>query len=66
MKTVQLAGEPSPAKSWLRALELTAPIANSPQRIFPSVIDELAEKCGAEGHALNPQNQTAHGISTKS
>src|SRR5579872_2325742 len=29
-------------KCWLRALELTAPIANQPNRIFPTVIDELA------------------------
>ena len=35
---------PSPAKSWLRALELTAPIANHPRRVFPRVIEEVAEK----------------------
>src|SRR5213593_1249310 len=44
-------GEPaasnrSPAKAWLRALELTAPIASNPHRIFSTVIDELAEKFG--------------------
>src|SRR5207249_1074588 len=36
----------SPAQVWLRALELTAPIANNPHRIFSTVIDELAEKFG--------------------
>ncbi|HEV2202021.1 MAG TPA: long-chain-acyl-CoA synthetase [Bryobacteraceae bacterium] len=34
----------SPAKAWLRALELTAPIANHPSRIFPRVIEEIAEE----------------------
>lgn len=34
----------SPAQAWLRALELTAPIANHPDRIFPSVMEEAAEK----------------------
>ena len=36
----------SAAKAWLRALELTAPIASHPRRILPSVIEELAEACG--------------------
>ncbi len=31
-------------KAWLRALELTAPIPRNPHRIFPTVIEELAEK----------------------
>src|SRR5437879_4303865 len=34
------------AKAWLRALELTAPIAENPQRILPTVIAELAETFG--------------------
>ena len=34
------------SKAWLRALELTAPIANSPLRNFPAVIAELAERFG--------------------
>ena len=33
----------SAAKAWLRALELTAPIANNPDRIFSTVIEELAD-----------------------
>src|SRR5438094_7557990 len=36
----------SAAKAWLRALELTAPIANNPRRIFSTVIEELAETLG--------------------
>src|SRR2546422_697539 len=39
-------GSRSPAKAWLRALEMTAPIANNPGRIFPTVIEEVAENCG--------------------
>ena len=35
---------PSPAKSWLRALELTSPIAKNTSRIFPTVLDEVADK----------------------
>src|SRR5262245_49456632 len=34
------------SKAWLRAIELTAAIAKNPQRIFPIVIEELAEKLG--------------------
>ena len=34
------------SQAWLRALELTAPILNNPERIFPTVIEELAEKLG--------------------
>ena len=34
----------SPAKAWLRALELTTPIGKNPDRIFPTVIEELADK----------------------
>src|SRR5437773_9883947 len=34
----------SAAKAWLRALELTTPIAKHPDRIFPTVIEELAEQ----------------------
>src|SRR2546426_11303706 len=36
----------SAAKTWLRALELTAPIGANPDRIFPVVIEELANKLG--------------------
>src|SRR5258708_17007897 len=36
----------SPSKAWLRALELTAPIANNPRRVFATVIEEVAETFG--------------------
>jgi fatty-acyl-CoA synthase len=36
----------SPAKDWLRALELTAPIGHNPTRVVSTVIEELAESCG--------------------
>ena len=39
-------GRPSSAKAWARALELTAPIVRRPHRILPTVVEELAEKCG--------------------
>ena len=40
------AAGPSPAKGWLRALEMTAPIAKKPARTLPVMIEELAEKFG--------------------
>src|SRR5205807_9749669 len=40
-------GAASHAKSWLRALELTAPIATNPNRLLSSVIEEWAEVSGA-------------------
>jgi hypothetical protein len=39
-------GSRSAAKAWLRALELTAPIAHNPTRTFPVVVEELAERFG--------------------
>ena len=53
------AERPSAAKAWLRALELTAPIAKRPDRILPTVVDELADRFGdapaliAEGESLS-------------
>jgi fatty-acyl-CoA synthase len=44
LQETKQAGEYSPARAWLRALELTAPIAKNPGRTLPNVIDELAEK----------------------
>lgn len=43
------------APPWLRALELTAPIARNPQRIFPRVIDELAHRFGRSTALLTDQ-----------
>jgi fatty-acyl-CoA synthase len=39
---------PSSAKAWLRALELTAPIPSRPNRVFPTVIEELAAQWNRE------------------
>ena len=39
-------GKPSSARTWSRALELTAPIIRQPDRTLPTVIEELAEKSG--------------------
>jgi fatty-acyl-CoA synthase len=36
----------SPAKAWLRALEMTAPIAANPSRTLPAMLDALAERRG--------------------
>jgi fatty-acyl-CoA synthase len=33
-------------RSWLRAIELTAPIAQEKWRTFPSVIEELSDRFG--------------------
>lgn len=39
-------GNTSAARSWLRAFELTAPIARNRERLFSSVIEEWAETSG--------------------
>ncbi len=39
-------GNPSAVRAWLRALELTKPIGSRPGRVFPVLIEELAEKFG--------------------
>src|SRR5262249_34388976 len=36
----------SPAKAWLRALEMTAPIAKNPPRPLPAMRDALAQQHG--------------------
>jgi fatty-acyl-CoA synthase len=50
----------SPAKAWLRALELTTPIAKQPRRILASVIDELAETCGAAPALLSERERLTY------
>ena len=45
-KPEKQSGRSSPAKAWLRALELTGPIAKDPSRVIPMVIDDLGEKFG--------------------
>jgi len=41
-----VAAKASAAQAWLRALELTAPIARNPGRLLSTVIEELAERLG--------------------
>src|SRR5438046_6939509 len=50
----------SAAKAWLRALELTAPIANNPRRIFSTVIDKLAEKFGEAPALLSDRERLTY------
>src|SRR5438552_8020591 len=50
----------SAAKAWLRALELTAPIANNPRRIFSTVIDKLAEKFGEPPALLSDRERLTY------
>src|ERR1700689_1905532 len=42
----QAGGKDSALRAWVGALEATAPIAATPQRILPRVIEELAETRG--------------------
>lgn len=43
----------SGARAWLRALELTTLLANDPIRIFPAVVEELAERFRGKGALLS-------------
>jgi fatty-acyl-CoA synthase len=58
-KVVRAAGSTrstgSTAKAWLRALELTAPIASNPERILPAVILEVAARMGDAPALLSDQ-----------
>jgi fatty-acyl-CoA synthase len=47
----------SAAKAWLRALELTAPIAANPTRTLPAMLDELADRRG-DAPALIAETET--------
>src|ERR1043165_2557723 len=47
----------SPAKAWLRALEMTAPIAANPSRTLPAMLDALAERHG-DAPALISEHET--------
>src|SRR4029077_14529160 len=46
-----------PAKAWLRALEMTAPIAANPNRTMPAILDALAERHG-DAPALISDHET--------
>jgi fatty-acyl-CoA synthase len=55
----------SPAKSWLRALQLTAPIKEHPDRVFPMVIDELALKFGEAPALISDSECLTYGALAK-
>ena len=48
MRTIEhsgtIAASVSPARAWLRALELTSPISHTPDRILPLIIEEMAAR----------------------
>jgi fatty-acyl-CoA synthase len=46
MNALALAKPSSSAKAWARALELTASIVGHPDRLLPTVVEELAEQMG--------------------
>jgi fatty-acyl-CoA synthase len=57
----------SPAKAWLRALASTAPITLHPTRVFPVVVEELAERFGATPALLSEgEYMTFRGLSERS
>jgi len=67
MKTLPKAGQASPARMWLQALEMTAPIPRNPHRILPNVIEELAEKFGDAPALVSDQEcLTFHGLAERS
>jgi fatty-acyl-CoA synthase len=57
----------SPAKVWLRTLEMTAPIAHEPDRVFPVVVDDLAERFGEATALLSDREcMTYRGLAERS
>jgi fatty-acyl-CoA synthase len=60
-------GDRSPAKAWMRALELTGAIARNRERLLSSVIEELAEASG-EAPALlsNGESMTYRALAERS
>jgi fatty-acyl-CoA synthase len=56
MKAQSGSGKPSALKAWVRALELTTPIAKNPAVTLPVVIETLAERFG-DALALADDNQ---------
>jgi len=50
----------SPAKAWMRALELTAPIARNPGRTLPVVVEDLAKRLGSVPALVSDQEQLTY------
>jgi fatty-acyl-CoA synthase len=51
----------SQSQAWLRALQKTAPIAGAPLRIFPAVIEELADAHGEATALLSGEESLSYG-----
>ena len=51
----------SPAKAWLRALEMTAPIARNLHRTLPTVIEEVAARVGNAPALLSDRESFTYG-----
>ena len=51
----------SKSRGWLRALELTGPITGQPERVFPAVIEELAQRFGEAPALLSARECLTHG-----
>jgi fatty-acyl-CoA synthase len=51
----------SASQAWLRALELTAPIPRNPNRVMPTVIDELALRMGDRPSLLSDRESMTYG-----
>jgi len=54
-------GSASAIKAWVRALELTAPIARHPDRLLPMVIEERAVQCGEAPALLSDRESLTYG-----
>ena len=52
----------SPAKAWLRALELTAPIPQNPHRVLPTVIEEMAARMGDAPALLSERESFSYAL----
>ena len=60
-------GRKSSLKAWVRALEMTAPIAQNPARTLPVLIDSLAERFGTAPALLSRnENLTYRGLADRS
>src|SRR5262245_33340797 len=46
---------PSVSRAWLRALELTAPITRQPERVLPTIVDDLGQQLGDKSALLSDQ-----------
>ena len=60
-KGLATSGKESSSMPWLRALELTAPIASHRHRIFPVVIEEIAGRQGSRPALLSDRESLTYG-----